>query len=897
MSIISKMEISNKKVTLRTYKNILKYLGGEEDDVTRIGSYPIENTEWYIISSTWMKKFHNFFKQSEKQPLSFNLACGKEDIGEIDNSDIIIIKDNYYIHDYAIKSELVVNYHFFPVCQKIWNILFDVFGCNKIIKRKSILTKRKRNETRIEYFYAMINMAHVFEAKRLDDEFMIYHVSIKDNFALLIDIAKEKYKHEGDYFNIKFWKIDENSNISSMLNNIFSNESEAERKINGQLFKETTKRIEKLQEVTKKTYFFADIMHSENQKDSFVPNNDINQSQHRPNPKVSEKKELNKYSYSQTQFQYYIQSGVQPLVRTDRSRMGHTGLQNLGNTCYMNATLQCLSNTRFLTEFFLSDQYLRHINTDNENGSKCELVKEYAIFIKEVWFGAQNVYSPWNFKRVFSDIATQFIGTNQQDSHEMLSYLLEKLHENLNRSRIKKPENEVDNPEEISSEKCWNKFTAYNDSFIVETFFGQLKSILECSLCGNKSVTYDPFNILTLDIPKEGKDLKKVLVFINLEVIRVTVNAPNHCDAHVIKDKVGDIFGFNSEELIIADIKENKFTCILKDNDRTRKKMVLAVYKKNVNKLGDELISVFLEFKSTNSMFDPNVPYPRLVEIMKMNNTKDLYMHLFEYLTLIKGEFTGNIQTRYREKFSKSNGGKGKDDFFTIKTSNISKKPCAVCRSDQCFGCYIPYGETLTLEKMVENAKESNIKIAVLLKDINQYENILKKVTERDSLHNLNFDTTGKRKYTLENCLDLFTEKEQLAHDNRTMCSKCFRENKGYKTLKINRLPKVLIIHLKRFKKKNDQFSNKRDDFVEFPIDKLNMQKYSKSEASYNLFAITNHTGNIASGHYTAQAKCHDGQWREFDDNTVTAVNRDRLVSKAAYVLFYSKANNKIIGD
>jgi ubiquitin carboxyl-terminal hydrolase 4/11/15 len=108
----------------------------------------------------------------------------------------------------------------------------------------------------------------------------------------------------------------------------------------------------------------------------------------------------------------------------------------------MNSGLQCLSNTMMLTKYFLSDQYKAELNVDNPLGMRGEIAKAFADLLAQLWSGNQSSVAPRSFKTQVGRFAPQFSGYQQQDSQELLAFLLDGLHEDLNRIK-KKPYIEI----------------------------------------------------------------------------------------------------------------------------------------------------------------------------------------------------------------------------------------------------------------------------------------------------------------------------------------------------------------------------------------------------------------------------------------------------------------------
>ena len=187
------------------------------------------------------------------------------------------------------------------------------------------------------------------------------------------------------------------------------------------------------------------------------------------------------------------------------NKKGLCGINNLGNTCYMNSILQCLSNTLPLLKFFASNNYKEKINYTTD-AKEHEIVIEYNKLTRGLWF-KNNVVTPRQFLQTIHRLATEknryeFTGLGQNDSQEFLQFLLEILHNSLSRevnmsiSGIAK--NDMDKMA-IDANKDWIKYFDKEYSEIVKIFYGQFFTRVRRNK-EETSTSFEPFNTLCLEI-------------------------------------------------------------------------------------------------------------------------------------------------------------------------------------------------------------------------------------------------------------------------------------------------------------------------------------------------------------------------------------------------------------
>uniref|UniRef100_A0A8C6KFL0 Ubiquitin carboxyl-terminal hydrolase n=1 Tax=Nothobranchius furzeri TaxID=105023 RepID=A0A8C6KFL0_NOTFU len=347
----------------------------------------------------------------------------------------------------------------------------------------------------------------------------------------------------------------------------------------------------------------------------------------------------------------YCNSYDYPDQSRPSERLGLCGLSNLGNTCFMNSAVQCLSNIPPLTDYFLKDKYKDELNEDNPLGMKGEIARAYAELIKQLWSGKFSYVTPRPFKTQVGRFAPQFSGYQQQDSHELLAFLLDGLHEDLNRIR-KKPYIQLKDangrPDKVVAEEAWENHIKRNDSIIVDIFHGLFKSTLVCPVCSKVSVTFDPFCYLTLPLPmKKERTLEVYLVRLDplAKPTQYKLTVPKVGYISDLCTSLSSLSEVPAEKMIVTDIYNHRFHRIFATNENLSSIMErddIYVFEVAVNRMEDTdhvVIPVHLREKYKQSGYNhtstPLFGLPFLIAVPRSLSEDKLYNMLLLRLWLV----------------------------------------------------------------------------------------------------------------------------------------------------------------------------------------------------------------------------------------------------------------------
>ncbi|KAL5574572.1 hypothetical protein UlMin_016271 [Ulmus minor] len=598
--------------------------------------------------------------------------------------------------------------------------------------------------------------------------------------------------------------------------------------------------------------------------------------------------------------------------------LGLTGLQNLGNTCFMNSSLQCLAHTPKLVDYFLGD-YAREINHDNPLGMDGEIALAFGDLLRKLWAPGATPVAPRVFKSKLARFAPQFSGFNQHDSQELLAFLLDGLHEDLNRVKCK-PYIEVKDgdgrlDEEVADE-YWRNHLARNDSIIVDVCQGQYKSTLVCPICKKVSVTFDPFMYLSLPLPSTTmRTMTLTVVSTNGSFLAApyTITVPKQGKFQDLIQALSTACALgNDEALLVAEIYNNRIIryleepsdslSLIRDDDqlvayrlaKDTEKVPLVVF------MHQRMEEQYILGKQTSSWKTFGIPLVARLSDSTGSDIRNLYLKLLSPFQLPaeealedfdspEGASEGAIQTG-GTLISDLFGGENSVLVNGVRSSSVAELQFYAADEKGT----IRESEIVMSEPVVVTAlsKRLNVLVCWPEKNIEQYDACL--LSSLPEVFKSGFHAKRPQEsVSLYKCLEAFLKEEPLGPEDMWYCPGCKEHRQASKKLDLWRLPEVLVIHLKRFS--YSRFSkNKLETYVDFPVDNLDLSTYIAYKNgqlcnSYMLYAVSNHYGSMGGGHYTAFVHHGGDRWYDFDDSHVNPIGFEKIKSSAAYVLFYRR--------
>ncbi|KAM9826081.1 uncharacterized protein ACBT44_006474 isoform 1-T1 [Syngnathus typhle] len=204
--------------------------------------------------------------------------------------------------------------------------------------------------------------------------------------------------------------------------------------------------------------------------------------------------QLNSTSYQEMQRRNKTSSDhVIEKRRQEWDRPGVCGLDNSGNSCYLNAVLQCVCSTVPLVE------HLLHQDTRKELArAKCQVAQMFVRLLEQMWLGRSSSCAPVEARNLLRSILPQFNNHSQQDAQELLLLLFNALHDDL--KKVGRRKMRFSKQLIRDQERMWA--TGVGESTIVSKFFeGTLSYVTVCMRCDQQTINTQMFTVLSLPIP------------------------------------------------------------------------------------------------------------------------------------------------------------------------------------------------------------------------------------------------------------------------------------------------------------------------------------------------------------------------------------------------------------
>ncbi|KAM4603965.1 ubiquitin carboxyl-terminal hydrolase 43a [Polymixia lowei] len=573
---------------------------------------------------------------------------------------------------------------------------------------------------------------------------------------------------------------------------------------------------------------------------------------------------------------------------------GALGLKNHGNTCFMNAVVQCLSNTDLLAEYLGLEQYKsdaahgRTVNgvvrTEDSHAARGEVTDQLASLVRALWTFEYTPQLSVEFKSIVSKYGSQFRGNSQHDALEFLLWLLDKVHEDNDagsnnhsssssnskpKAAAKGPSASEESPGPVSTQQPGGRH-----SFVQEHFQAQYRSSLTCPHCLKQSNTFDPFLCISLPIPlRQTRPMCVTLVFSTKgqRYLRVGLAVPLFGSLAGLRAMVAEEGNISPDQVILSELYSTGFQRSFSDeDDLTAIADSDVVYAFQAPPLysrgGSAPLSGYHHslpsspYSSTADPEAPRLPPSGTLSSEFLNQGGSTKVLLLICNTTGSGQQAVRFGPPFLMREDRS------ISWDQLHQSILSKLYYLMLNGSQARNAGVlfkvrvvggsasySYLSTQDSRPLYHPAVDRALKFCgpggpPHIKLVIEWEHKIKEclfgsiqeevVKDAESVRSQQQQHLQQHSCTLDDCFQLYTKEEQLAPDDAWKCPHCKQLQQGMVKMSLWTLPDILILHLKRFRQVGER-RNKLSTLVRFPLAGLDMAphvvKRSQSTRSLNL--------------------------------------------------------------
>ncbi|XP_028258609.1 ubiquitin carboxyl-terminal hydrolase 43a [Parambassis ranga] len=569
---------------------------------------------------------------------------------------------------------------------------------------------------------------------------------------------------------------------------------------------------------------------------------------------------------------------------------GVLGLKNHGNTCFMNAVVQCLSNTDLLAEYLGLEQYrsdvcLRRVNGDvraeeTQQSARGEVTEQLASLVRALWTLEYTPQLSVEFKSIVAKYGSQFRGNSQHDALEFLLWLLDRVHEDANtntdNNNSSKTKANIKGPSTLENSSSPSSASPMQPrgrhSFVQEHFQAQYRSSLTCPHCLKQSNTFDPFLCISLPIPlRQTRPMCVTLVFSmkGQRYLRVGLAVPLFGSVSCLRAMVAAEGNISPDQVILAELYSTGFQRSFSDDgDLTAiadSDIVYAFQAPPLCSRGGSMSHSGYHHSLPSSPYTSTAA-PDAQRLPPSGTLSSEYLNhggsTKVLLLICNTAGSGQQAVRFGPPFLMLEDRSISWD--QLQQSILNKLYYLMLNGSQAqnagvlfkirvvggsaaYSYLSPQDSRPLYHPAVDRALKfcgpggpPHVKLVIEWEHSSKeclFGSIQEEVVkDAESVRNQQQQHLQQHSCTLDECFQLYTKEEQLAPDDAWKCPHCKQLQQGMVKMSLWTLPDILILHLKRFRQVGER-RNKLSTLVRFPLNGLDMAPHvvKRSQSMKNL--------------------------------------------------------------